>query len=147
MPYAILNKSTIGIYAVAEDDQHRDAFDSRFYDKISIPQSNFNDVVLGKTDIITTDNGSTFSYPDLKNGPDPYELNETEFNSRLSDLQRSLNQFIANNPDHPIYNRAVNYLDSLKNLNLDNITFPLSVTFEEYMDQQNIDFLHPYQIR
>ena len=147
MPYIILNKSTNGIYAVVENDSHKNEFNTNFYDVKTINETSFNNIVLSVVDVTTNDNGNTFSYVYIKNGPLPYLLSKENFVNYINNLKNNLNNFLESNPNSAIYTKATIFLNSLNTLNINSINFPLSTTVEEYFKQQNIGFLHPYQIR
>jgi hypothetical protein len=147
MPYIILNKSTNGIYAVVENDSHKNEFNTNFYDVKTINETSFNNIVLSLVDVTTNDNGNTFSYVDIKNGPLPYLLSKENFVNYINNLKNNLKNFLESNPNSVIYTKGNVFLNSLNTLNINSINFPLSTTVEEYFKQQNIGFLHPYQIR
>jgi hypothetical protein len=147
MPYIILNKSTNGIYAVVENDSHKNEFNTNLYDVKTIDETSFNNIILSLVDVTTNDNGNTFSYVDIKNGPLPYLLNKENFVNYINNLKNNLKSFLESNPNSVIYTKGNVFLNSLNTLNINSINFPLSTTVEEYFKQQNIGFLHPYQIR
>jgi hypothetical protein len=47
-------------------------------------------------------------------------------------LKGRIKEFIDNNPDHLLFSRWNNYYTQLNNLNLDNITYPLNKSLEQY---------------
>jgi hypothetical protein len=147
MPYIILNKSTNGIYAVVENDSHKNEFNTNLYDVKTIDETSFNNIILSLVDVTTNDNGNTFSYVDIKNGPLPYLLSKENFVNYINNLKNNLKNFLESNPNSVIYTKGNVFLNSLNTLNINSINFPLSTTVEEYFKQQNIGFLHPYQIR
>jgi hypothetical protein len=103
--------------------------------------SNFNDVKLGNkfpnkynNDIITFINQTTIF------------KNKDELQTYINEFKNSIKQFTDNNPNHPLFNRWNNYYIQLNNLNLENITYPLNKSLEQYFTDSEQTSLHILQI-
>jgi hypothetical protein len=58
----------------------------------------------------------------------------------------SLTLFTKNNPNHPYFTLFNNYLNQVKNFNLDDLTFPLRISLEQYFQNLGQPSFNPLQI-
>jgi hypothetical protein len=50
----------------------------------------------------------------------------------IDNFKKQIKQFTDNNPSHPLLDRWNNYYNQLNSLNLDNISYPLNKSLEQY---------------
>jgi len=133
MPYFILLKVSDGgagsLYRIAENESDLNNLNIIKSDYIILEDSqvNFDNFKYRNKSILNFDNNN---------------INYTNFNVRfenknklinyIESIKPLINDFLENNKNHPLYNRWKQYDDQLKNLNLDNIVFPLEKSLEQY---------------
>jgi hypothetical protein len=133
MPYFILLKVSDGgagsLYRIAENESDLNNLNLIKSDYIILEDSqvNFENFKYRNKSILNFDNNN---------------INYTNFNVRfenknklinyIESIKPLINDFLENNKNHPLYNRWKQYDDQLKNLNLDNIVFPLEKSLEQY---------------
>jgi len=64
----------------------------------------------------------------------------------ISQVLKSIKIFLENNPNHILYNRWNDYYNQLNSLNLDSISFPLNISLEQYLKNQNQTSLNTLQL-
>jgi hypothetical protein len=64
----------------------------------------------------------------------------------ISYFKTFIQNFTKNNKNHPLFNRWNDYYNQLNNLNLDSITYPLNVSLEQYLKDNNQTSLNPLQL-
>jgi hypothetical protein len=128
--------------------------------RIAENESDLNNINIEKTVYkIIEDTDSNFELVKLgKKFPEKYENNSityisNEFNFSLESLKnyieeykKNILQFLNNNKNHLLFNRWNNYYNQLNTLNLNNITYPLNISLEQYFKDQNLTYLNPLQI-
>jgi hypothetical protein len=131
------------IYKIAENQSDLDNLNinQSNYKIIEDSQSNFNLVKL-ENKIISKYNNNVITYIDKNT---TYE-NKADLKIDIDALQQQIKQFTDNNPNHPLFNRWSNYLTQLNNLNLDDISYPLNTSLEQYFNDQNKPSYHPLQL-
>jgi hypothetical protein len=133
MPYFILLKVSDGgagsLYRIAENESDLNNLNLIKSDYIILEDSqvNFDNFKYRNKSILNFDNNN---------------INYTNFNVRFENknklinyietIRLSIKEFLENNKNHALYNRWKQYDDQLKNLNLDNIVFPLEKSLEQY---------------
>jgi hypothetical protein len=111
------------------------------YKIIEDSQSNFDLVKYGNK-IPIKYNGDTIIYSDqIISFMDKQQL-QTYVNS----FKDTIKDFIKSNSNHSLFNQWNNYYNQLNSLNLDNITYPLNQSLEQYFKDQNKISLNPLQI-
>jgi hypothetical protein len=110
------------------------------YKIIEDTQENFNAIKLGSKDakfnenlIIYTDKITKFKNKELL---EEYVIN----------FKRSIEFFKLNNINNSSFNLWNNYYIQLNNLNLNNITYPLNKSLEQYLNDLGQPFLSPLQL-
>jgi hypothetical protein len=119
------------IYRIAENENDLNNLNiiKSDYKIIEDSITNFNLVKLRNKRIVKY-NENLITYAE-----DNYSfLNKEHLKIFLDDYQKPMNAFLNNNPNHPLYNLWNNYLTQIKNLNLDNITYPLNKSLEQYFN-------------
>jgi hypothetical protein len=146
MAYFIFTKDldniTGSIYRIAENesDLNNMNIEKNVYKIIEDTDSNFELVKLGK------------KFPEkYVNNSITYISNEFKFNlenlkNYIEEYKKNIFQFLNNNRNHVLFNRWNDYYNQLNTLNLENITYPLNVSLEQYFKDQNLTSLNPLQI-
>tara|TARA_R110000803_G_scaffold210796_1_gene283787 strand:+ start:720 stop:1151 length:432 start_codon:yes stop_codon:yes gene_type:complete len=76
-----------------------------------------------------------------------FRENEEELKHDHQNLKKILKDFLDNNPSSKeLYSQAQTYYDTLNNLDYSTITFPLNKTWEDYCEENSIQYLHYLQI-
>jgi hypothetical protein len=146
MAYFIFTKDSDNIvnsiYRIAENelDLNNINIEKTIYKIIEDTDSNFELVKLGK------------KFPEkYENNSITYISNEFNFNleslkNYIEEYKKNILQFLNNNKNHVLFNRWNEYYNQLNTLNLNNITYPLNVSLEQYFKDQNLTYLNPLQI-
>jgi hypothetical protein len=135
MAFFIFNKNQdnqIGtLYRIAENQSDLNNLNiiQSDYKIIEDSQNNFNDVKLGNK-IINYYNNQTISYENTNTYPNNKDL----LNLHIQNTKKSIKDFLDSNINHPLFNQWNNYYNQLNNLNLDNITYPLNKSLEQYFN-------------
>ena len=148
MAYFIFNKNSEGLeghlYRIAENesDLNNLNIDKSNYTIIKDDIVNFEDIRLDNIFVVKHINNSIVYNTYGKPGYKTAEL----LQSRIDSIKLIVKIFLDNNPNHALFDRWNNYYNQLNDLNLDNITFPLTTSLEQYFKEQNQPSLHPLQI-
>jgi hypothetical protein len=146
MAYFIFTKDSDNIvnsiYRIAENelDLNNINIEKTIYKIIEDTDSNFELVKLGK------------KFPEkYENNSITYISNEFNFNleslkNYIEEYKKNILEFLNNNKNHVLFNRWNNYYNQLNTLNLNNITYPLNISLEQYFKDQNLTYLNPLQI-
>jgi mRNA-degrading endonuclease YafQ of YafQ-DinJ toxin-antitoxin module len=119
------------------------------YKIIEDSESNFNLVKFGKqypekynNDIITYLD-KTIVYGDR---PNTIFKDKNDLQNYINNFKEKIQQFIKNNPNHPLLRRWSDYYDQLNSLDIDTIIYPLNNTLEQYFNDLKLQSLHPLQL-
>tara|TARA_R110000822_G_scaffold167675_1_gene307848 strand:+ start:665 stop:1090 length:426 start_codon:yes stop_codon:yes gene_type:complete len=107
-----------------------------------ISDEDFNQIKKNKSYINISDGVITIN-------AEPGEFLEDEdfFKHNHKNLKKYLKAFIDNNPNSKeLYSQAQTYYNTLNNLDYSTINFPLDKTWEEYCEENSIQYLHYLQI-
>ena len=99
------------------------------YKILEVSQENFN-AIKYKTKIVDKYNNDEIFYLNQS----MKFLNKTELQKFIDGSCFTIQNFLVNNSNHPYYNQWNNYKNQLKNLNLNNITYPLNKSLEQYFN-------------
>jgi hypothetical protein len=99
------------------------------YKIIENSQENFNSVKYG-TKSIDKYNGDQIFYKDFSTK----FLNKIELQTYINSFCNQIQNFLTSNPNHPSYNQWKDFENQLNNLNLNNITYPLNKSLEQYFN-------------
>jgi hypothetical protein len=129
--------------------------------RIAENESDLNNLNIVKTDYKIIEN-SQANFDLVKYGtkyPSKYNNDNIIFEDAISifntkkELQDSINffkqqikQFLDNNSNHSLFTRWSDYYNQLNNLNLNNITYPLNISLEQYLKDQGQNSLSPLQL-
>jgi hypothetical protein len=133
MPYFILLKVSDGsagaLYRIAENESDLNNLNLSKSDYIILEDSQVNfDNFKYKNKVILNFDNNTINYTNFNV---TFE-NKNKLINYIETIRLSIKEFLENNKNHPLYNRWKQYDDQLKNLNLDNIVFPLEKSLEQY---------------
>jgi len=119
------------LYKIAENqsDLNNLNIPQSVYKIIESSQENFNDVKLGKKDVVKYQ-GENIIFSNVL----IYSINQEKLFSEVNQNKLMINQFLNNNKNHPLFNSWQNYYNQLNNLNLSTITYPLNKSLEQYFD-------------
>jgi len=147
MSYFIFLKNLDNVYGtisrIAENESDLNSLniEKTHYKIIETSQSNFDLIKYGN------------KYPSKYNNDDIiFEDVVSIFNTKkeLQDsiyfFKQHIKKFLDNNPNHSLFNRWSNYYNQLNNLNLNNITYPLNISLEQYFKDQGQNSLSPLQL-
>ena len=148
MAYFIFQKNLDNInstlYRIAENQSDYDNLniDPSNYKVIEDSQTNFEAVKYG-TKFVQGYNGNVINYENITQ---PGLPNKQIFLISLNGIKLAINVFLKQNTNHPLYSKWNNYLSQLNNLNVDSLTFPMSISLETYFDNQGQPSLSPLQL-
>ena len=147
MAYFLFSKNSENLegyfYKIAENqnDLNNLNIDQLNYKIIEDTQDNFNSVKLNTNCVIKYNNDSII-YENLI-----ITFKNKEFlKTYIDNFNKEIKQFIDNNPNHSLLNKWNNYYNQLNNLNLDNITYPLNKSLEQYFNDLGQTSLNPLQL-
>jgi hypothetical protein len=155
MAYFIFKKDSedieSSIYRIAENysDLNNINIIQSDYKIIEDSQENFDAVKYGIKNIVKYNNNViTFKNKDIDpdNRNSDAVFNKETLSQYIEYYKNLIKEFTDNNKNHILFNRWNNYYNQLNDLNLDNITFPLTTSLEQYFKDQNQPSLHPLQI-
>lgn len=147
MSYFIFSKDSDNvegaIYKIAENeiDLNNLNITQSIYQIIEDSPINFNLVKLGNKFPIKYNNNvviyidTTISYTFKEN-----------LNFYVENFKNSIENYLKNNSNHPSFSKWNNYYNQLNTLNLDNITYPLNKSLEQYFNDLGQPSSNPLQI-
>lgn len=147
MAYFIFNNNLDNIrgslYRIAENqsDYNNLIINPSNYKIIEDSQSNFEVVKYGTKNVVSYD-GNTINYENA----DPTIKTKELFLQVLQFKKNPIKIFLQENPNHPLYSKWNNYLTQLNNVNVDNFTFPMTISLETYFNNQGQLSLNPLQL-
>jgi hypothetical protein len=147
MSYFIFGKNLDNIentiYRIAENqsDLNNLNISQPNYKIIEDSQSNFNLVKFGNK-LPNKYNNNVITYIDHAIS----FLDKKTLQNYVDNFKNEIKIFLNNNPNHPLFNRWNDYYSQLNNLNLDNITYPLNKSLEQYFNDAGQTSLNPLQI-
>lgn len=149
MAYLIFHKdlenSEGSLYRIAENDIDLNNLNCNLnlYKIIIIDQQTFNEIKLNKK-IPIKYNGDEVTY--FNDTYVPKYLNKESLKNYINRITSTINNYLLSNENHINYTKWKNYLNQLNQINLDNITYPLNITLEEYFNNNNQISLNTLQI-
>ena len=131
------------IYKIAENqsDLNNLNITQSDYKIIEESQSNFDLVKFGNK-YSSKYNNNVITFTDQVNS----FVSKEKLKNYVDNFKKQIKQFTDNNPYHPLFSLWNNYLNQLNNLNLDNISYPLNKSLEQYFSDLNQPSLNPLQI-
>jgi uncharacterized protein YjgD (DUF1641 family) len=130
------------LYKIAENqyDLNNLNINTNDYKIIEDSQTNFENVKYG-TKYPIKYNDNTITYVDSS-----CLFKKNSLDTEITNFKSIIKNFINNNPNHPLLSRWNDYYNQLNSLNLDNITFPLNKSLEQYFNDLGQTSLNPLQI-
>ena len=104
-------------------------YNELYYKIIEDSAENFNLVKYGTKHALKY-NGNNIILEDENN----VFLVKEHLENYVTNLKNSINAYLKYNPNHPLFNRWNDYYNQLSSLNLDNITYPLNKSLEQYFN-------------
>jgi len=147
MAYFIFTKDSDNLegtcYQITENisDLNNLNIDQSNYKIIEDSIDNFNAVKYGTKDIVSY-SGNIITFKSITS---VYKTKQ-DLKGYIDEVIRFTSNFLKNNINHPQFNQFNNYSNQLKNLNLDNIVYPLNISLEQYFKDQNLPSFHTLQI-
>jgi len=131
------------VFKIAENDSDLNNinFTKSEYEIIEISQQDFNDIKFYKKHNAKYNNKTVF----LEN----CELIFKEKKDLLiyvNNFKNLIELYLNSNSSHILFSKWNNYYNQLNNLNLDNITYPLNKSLEEYFNDSGQTSLNPLQL-
>lgn len=135
MAYFILSKNsddvenTLVKIAENQSDLNNLNLNQNDYKIIEDTQENFNSVKFQNKDVLKYNN-NTITYLNINIS----FFKKSSLSNYIFACSEQIKQFLNNNPNHPLFSRWSNYYSQLNSLNLDNITYPLNKSLEQYFN-------------
>jgi hypothetical protein len=134
--FIFLNQNNVEgtLYKIAETENDLNSLNiiKSDYKIIEDTQENFNAVKLGTKEAIKFNNNA-INYVNLQ-----IKYNEKKvLKEYIENYKIKIQQFKENNINNSSFNIWNNYYNQLNNLNLDNITYPLNKSLEQYFNDLN----------
>lgn len=132
------------VYKIAENqsDLNNLNLNIDFYKIIECTIENFTEVKFNKKYILSYDSNNNLTYKYVT----PIFINKLDLQKYITFFKTDIQNFLSNNPNHPLFNRWQNYYNQLNNLNLDNINYPLEMSLEEYFFNMQLPSYSTLQI-
>jgi len=131
------------VYKIAENEYDLDNcnININFYKIIEDTIENFTAVKFAKKNILSYNNNNIV----YTNGT-PRFIKKIILQKYVTHFKEYIQNFLSNNPNHPLFNRWQDYYNQLNNLNLDNIDYPLEMSLEEYFFNLQLPSYSPLQV-
>jgi len=142
--FIFLNSQTQdSLYRIAENqsDLNNLNIDKSNYTIIEDTQINFENVKYGLKNVIEY-SGQNITYSNNAS----ISLNKNDLINIIDAFKISIQQFLKNNINHPLYSRWNDYYNQLNSLNLNSITYPLNKSLEQYFKDLGQTSLSPLQL-
>ena len=121
------------IYKIAENLEHLNNLNliQSDYKIIEVSQENFNSVKLQTKNAIKYNN-DVIDFSDCQ-----ISFTKNELQNYVSYFKDNIKTFLNNNPNHTLFNLWNSYYNQLNNINLNNITYPLNKSLQQYFSDLN----------
>jgi hypothetical protein len=131
------------LYKIAENqsDLNNLNISQPLYHIIEDSQNNFDLVKYGNKTVDKYINNDMF-FTDISIIFDKKE----DLQGYINSFKSQIKLFLDSNKNHPLFNTWQNYYNQLNNLNLNNISYPLNMSLEQYFKDQNQTSLSPLQL-
>jgi mRNA-degrading endonuclease YafQ of YafQ-DinJ toxin-antitoxin module len=97
------------------------------YTVIEDNQINFNEIKNGNRAVLNYSNNK-INFTDSNT----FFIQKKDLESIINKLKKQIKEFTDNNINHSLYSRWNSYHNQLNDLNLDNISYPLNKSLEQY---------------
>ena len=159
MAYFIFDQNN-SLTNIAKNDSDKDSLNRDVNTEIvkDVSDSDANSVILGESTVSFDGTNVTVTPVDTSVQPDVPDPNYTPGTTNAFEDQTGLKNyidkcvfpavkdFVDNNPNNSMYSGIKTYHDYLQNIDYSSITFPISVSWEKYCNDNGITFYHPLQI-
>jgi hypothetical protein len=139
---------TIGVlYRIASDDLYLNNLNinKSLYNIITDNDANFQDVQLGKKNIISYTSNNTINYEQNPSGLVCYKTAD-ELKNYIQSYSNLIDGFIENNPSNPLLSTWVSYKTQLLNTDIKTMVYPMTINLEQYYKNNNLPVLSPLQL-
>jgi len=119
--------------------------DKNNYNIITDTDANFQSVQLGTQIVISYTTTNTIIYKQIPN-TNIYFTNLKELNEYIQNYSKLINLFINNHQSNPWLSTWVSYNSQLLNTNVTTMTYPMTISLEQYYKNNNLPVLHPLQL-
>jgi len=151
MAYFIFNQNlpnVIGtLYRIAFNDIDLSNLniDKSSYNIITDTEINFSYVQLGTQNVVSYNSTNVITYSQVATG-NVYFKSSDNLNNYIQNYYKSINLFIDNNPSNPWLSTWVSYNTQLLNTNVTAMTYPMTISLEQYYKNNNLPVLNPLQL-
>ena len=134
------------IYRIAHNDFDLNNLNinKSLYNIITDTDANFEDVQLGKKNIVSYTSNNTINYEQVPSGFG-YTTSD-QLKSYIQTYSNLINNFINNNPSNPLLSTWVSYKTQLLNTDIKTIIYPMTTNLEQYYKDNNLPVLCPLQL-
>ena len=141
---AYLICSNDNIYKIAADENEKNQHNVFFPPYEAVEVSNENFLKLKKNLVFATISNGNVNLTNLE----MISFTETELQEYLKAIKTKLKSFLKIQKNHSksIKTQIQNYYDYLNTFNTSTITYPLNKSWEQYCEENSINYLHPLQI-
>ena len=135
------------LYKIAanDNDLSNQNIDKNSYNIITDTDINFQSVQLGNQSPISYTTTNTIIYEQSPSG-NVFFNNSNALNNYIKNYSNQINYFIQNNPSNPWLSTWVSYNTQLLNTNVTAMTYPMTISLEQYYKNNNLSVLNPLQL-
>jgi hypothetical protein len=135
------------LYKIAanDNDLSNQNIDKNNYNIITDTDANFTSVQLGTQNVISYSSTNVITYEQTPSG-NVFFNNSSALNSYIKNYSNQINNFIQINPSNPWLSTWVSYNTQLLNTNVTAMTYPMTISLEQYYKNNNLPVLNPLQL-
>jgi len=135
------------LYRIAANDTDLSNLnlDKNSYNIITDTDANFQSVQLGNQNVISYSSTNVIAYEQTPSG-NVFFNNSNALNNYIKNYLNSINNFIQNNASNPWLSTWVSYNTQLLNTNITTMTYPMTISLEQYYKNNNLSVLNPLQL-
>ena len=151
MAYFIFNKNLLNLdstlYKIASNDTDLSNLniDKNSYNIITDTDANFQSVQLNTQEVISYTTTNTIIYKQIPNET-VFFKNSNQLSGYITNYSNIINAFIQNNPSNPWLSTWVSYNTQLLNTNVTAMTYPMTISLEQYYKNNNLPVLNSLQL-
>ena len=128
-----------------DNDLSNQNIDKNSYNIITDTDINFQSVQLGNQSPISYTTTNTIIYEQTPTKT-VFFNNSNNLNNYIQNYSKSINNFIQRNPSNPLLSNWVSYNTQLLNTNVTTMTYPMTISLEQYYKNNNLPVLNPLQL-
>jgi len=135
------------LYKIAanDNDLSNQNIDKNNYNIITDTDANFTSVQLGTQNVISYSSTNVITYEQTPS-ENVFFNNSNALNNYIKNYSNQINNFIQNNPSNPWLSTWVSYNTQLLNTNVTTMTYPMTISLEQYYKNNNLPVLNPLQL-